>query len=147
MSGAIALLDGDRWVVIDLPFVDQDIDGMVLREWLEAHSPEYAAVENVNAIPRFGSVPNFKLGHALGAVKAVLATWGISYRLVRPQQWKKYYGLIKTDKEASRQKALELFPEATAVLARKKDDNRAEAMLITAYYAAALDGLHQWRMT
>ena len=120
MTGAAALFDGDSWVVIDLPYVNQDIDGMVLREWLEKYSPECAAVEHVNAIPHWGCVPNFKLGQALGAVKAVLAATGIRFAPMRPQHWKKHYGLIKTDPEQSRQKALELFPEGAGITCNER---------------------------
>jgi crossover junction endodeoxyribonuclease RuvC len=136
LTGACSLFDNGKFVtVIDLPFINGDIDGMVLREWLEKHQPECAAVELVGAYPHFGCVSNFKLGHSLGAVKAVIAATGIRYVLMRSQKWKKFYGLYKTDKEASRRKALELFPGAAAFLTRKKDDNRAEAILIANCYA------------
>ena len=54
---------------------------------------------------------------------------------MRSQRWKKYFGLVKTDKEASRQKALELFPAAARFLSLKKHHGRAEAILIAHYYS------------
>ncbi len=43
-------------------------------------------------------------------------------------KWKRLQGLVKKDKEAARLKAQRLFPWAS--LKRKKDHNRAEALLI-----------------
>jgi crossover junction endodeoxyribonuclease RuvC len=48
---------------------------------------------------------------------------------------KKFHGLRGGDKEGSRQRALQLFPAAHALLARKKDHGRAEASLIALFGA------------
>jgi crossover junction endodeoxyribonuclease RuvC len=49
--------------------------------------------------------------------------------------WKRFWHLPGKDKEAARQKALQLFPDAHAALARKRDHGRGEAALIALYYA------------
>jgi len=50
--------------------------------------------------------------------------------IIEPTAWKKAHHLRGGDKEGGRQRALQLFPSAHALLARKKDHGRAEAALI-----------------
>jgi crossover junction endodeoxyribonuclease RuvC len=60
----------------------------------------------------------------------------IPYTPVRPVVWKKTFSLGK-DKEASRLRAMQLFPGAD--LRQKKNHGRAEALLL-ALYGARLVG-------
>lgn len=75
-----------------------------------------------------GALANYSLGHSSGVIMGVLSALRLPYEMVRPQEWKKEFGLLKTQKEASRTYAQQLFPSAE--LWRKKDDGRAEALLI-----------------
>jgi len=75
-----------------------------------------------------GALANYSLGHSSGIIMGVLSALGFSYEMVRPQEWKKEFGLIKMQKDASRTMAQQLFPSVN--LARKKDEGRAEALLI-----------------
>jgi crossover junction endodeoxyribonuclease RuvC len=69
-----------------------------------------------------------------------LAAGGVPYTIVTPQKWKPAVGVLKgADKEASRQRALQLFPDQATNLARKKDHARADAMLL-AYFGTAARG-------
>ena len=52
---------------------------------------------------------------------------------VKPQAWKRMFSLINADKEASRATAIRQFPALGGQLKRKKDHNRAEALLIAEY--------------
>lgn len=99
-----------------------------------ASSDSYVCLEDVHAMPCQGVTSMFSLGHSLGCIKGVLASlWGGDrVRLVQPQAWKKYYGLTN-NKEESRLLAIELFPEMKDKLKRKKDSDRAEALLIAKY--------------
>ena len=119
-TGAVALFDdtksaasGLRWVIYDLPYVGEDLDGAAFRTWIQQHNPDHAGVENVNAIPRWSAVSNFKLGVSFGAVHSVLHCCGIKPYRVRSQAWKKQFDLLKErggDKrtpEESRQFAIE----------------------------------------
>ena len=81
-------------------------------------------------MPRQGIASAFKYGRATGAIEAVIACCEIAITIVEPAVWKKAYHLRGGDKEGARQRALELFPSAHALLARKKDHGRAEASLI-----------------
>ena len=53
---------------------------------------------------------------------------------VRPVKWKKYFNLINSEKDASRTKAIEIFPYFSSQLAKKKDSNKADAILISSYF-------------
>ena len=53
---------------------------------------------------------------------------------VRPAKWKKYFSLINSEKDASRTKAIEIFPYFSSNLSKKKDSNKADAILIASYY-------------
>ena len=75
-----------------------------------------------------GALANYSLGHSSGIIMGVLSALGFSYELVRPQEWKKEFGLLKMQKDASRTMAQQLFPSVN--LALKKDEGRAEALLI-----------------
>ena len=76
----------------------------------------------------------FRFGCSYGAVKMALAACGVPYTIITPVKWKPAVGVLKgADKEASRQRALQLFPDQAANLARKKDHARADAMLL-AYF-------------
>lgn len=78
-----------------------------------------------------GAASGFNFGHTAGAIEATIAALGFPYVLMSPQVWKRKAGLLGTDKEASRAKAIELWPGAP--LSRKKDHARAEALLIARF--------------
>jgi hypothetical protein len=62
------------------------------------------------------------------AVKAA-----VPIEIAEPSLWKKHFNLPGKDKEAARQRALELFPSRHELLARKRDPGRAEAALIALF--------------
>jgi crossover junction endodeoxyribonuclease RuvC len=119
---------------IDIPVVGsgakERVAAAALRSWLTAHKPQHAYVERAQAMPRQGSSSGFKYGRATGAIEAVLTCCEIPMTVVEPSIWKKFHRLRGGDKEGARQRALQLFPTAHAMLARKKDHGRAEAALI-----------------
>jgi crossover junction endodeoxyribonuclease RuvC len=139
---------GFRWCVIDIPVIGdekRELNAAALRDWLRAIDPQHAFLELVTAMPSIpdatgkrrgmGAAGAFRFGGIFYALKAVLACCDVPYTLVTPQTWKKAHSLKGPDKEASRRRALQLFPDAAGVLARKKDQNRAEAMLLAEFGA------------
>ena len=68
-----------------------------------------------------------------GQVKEII-DMPLSMYFVRPAKWKKYFGLIKTEKDASRTKVIEIFPYISSQLSRKKDSNKADAVLIASFF-------------
>lgn len=97
-----------------------------------------AWVERVNAMPsaggrKMGTSSAFRFGQVFGAVQMAIAAARIPIRLVTPGRWKPHFKLYGADKDASRQKACERFPDASDLFRRKKDADRAEAALIALY--------------
>jgi crossover junction endodeoxyribonuclease RuvC len=144
-TGAAALFDpsktvssGLRWIVVDLPVVDGQLNAPELRDFIRKHAPDHCFTERLIGRVGWNASISFKLGRSYGSVAATVAVCDIPLTAVVPQKWKKHYGLIKTDKEQSRGRAIQLFPDQAPVLARKRDQNRAEAMLIAAYGAVVL---------
>jgi crossover junction endodeoxyribonuclease RuvC len=140
LSGALALCSGDEWILLDVPVVGDakrhEINGPLLCDWLREHKPDHAFIEYAAARPGQGVTGMFRFGVAYGATKMALAACGVRYTVVTPVKWKPAVGIQKgADKEASRLRALQLFPEQAANLARKKDHARADAMLL-AYFGA-----------
>ena len=76
----------------------------------------------------------FNFGQSFGVLKGICSAMRLSMYFVRPAKWKKYFNLIKTEKEASRTKAIEIFPEFSSNLSKKKDINKADAILIASFF-------------
>lgn len=90
-------------------------------------------IESVHAMPKQGVASTFNFGMGFGIWLGVIASLEIPVELVTPQVWKKYFGLIGTNKDASREKALQLFPGQSQELKLKKHHGRAEALLLAEY--------------
>lgn len=92
-------------------------------------------LEEVHAMPGQGVTSMFSMGKGSGLWEGIITALGMSLVRIPPQRWKKEMladGKGK-DKQASIVRALELFPEAAPQLARKRDEGRAEAILIAEY--------------
>ena len=92
-------------------------------------------IEQVSAMPGQGVTSMFNFGQSFGVLKGICSAMQLSMHFVRPAKWKKYYGLIKTEKDASRTKVIEIFPYISSQLSRKKDSNKADAILIASYFS------------
>ena len=91
-------------------------------------------VEQVSAMPGQGVTSMFNFGQSFGVIKGVCSALNVPIYFVRPTKWKKYFNLIKTNKDASRTKAIQIYPEISNQLSRKKDSNKADAILIARYF-------------
>jgi len=91
-------------------------------------------IEQVAAMPGQGVTSMFNFGQSFGVLKGICAAMQIPMYFVRPAKWKKHFNLIKTNKDASRTKVIEVYPEISSKLHRKKDSNRADAILIALYF-------------
>ena len=91
-------------------------------------------IEQVSAMPGQGVTSMFNFGQSFGVLKGICSAMQLSLHFVRPAKWKKYFGLIKTEKDASRTKVIEIFPYISSQLSRKKDSNKADAILIASFY-------------
>lgn len=144
-------VDGPEFIsdAIDLPLMPDgsksQIDELALADWLRTVRATHAFVENVRAMPSvssegsvrrsMGAAGAFRFGLAAGQIRTTLRMMGITPEFVEPSSWKRHFRLSGPDKEQSRQLALELWPLSAYLLRRKRDHNRAEAMLLAKYGA------------
>jgi len=91
-------------------------------------------IEQVSAMPGQGVTSMFNFGQSFGILKGMCSAMQLSMYFVRPAKWKKYFNLINSEKDASRTKAIEIFPYFSSNLSKKKDSNKADAILIASYY-------------
>lgn len=142
IQGAIALLDSRKRLleVTDLPVMAKSATknklnaaalSLMVKEWQGLHGLiGTAMVENVWAMPKQGASSGFSLGHSVGVCEGVLLGLGIPTEMIIPQTWKKHFKLT-SDKELCRARAISLYPAAP--LSRKKDADRAEAILMARF--------------
>lgn len=87
-------------------------------------------LESVHSMPGQGVSSSFKFGMAFGAAIAIIERFNCTWHLVTPQKWKKTLQL-DSDKNKSLELARQLWPNAP--LSRKKDNGRAEALLLAEF--------------
>ena len=91
-------------------------------------------IEQVSAMPGQGVTSMFNFGQSFGILKGICSAMQLSMYFVRPAKWKKYFNLINSEKDASRARAIEIFPYFSSQLSKKKDSNKADAILIASFY-------------
>ena len=91
-------------------------------------------IEHVTAMPGQGVTSMFNFGQSFGILKGICSAMQLSVYFVRPAKWKKYFNLINSEKDASRTRAIEIFPYYSSHLSRKKDSNKADAILIASFF-------------
>tara|TARA_Y100000590_G_scaffold213292_1_gene241658 strand:+ start:15052 stop:15546 length:495 start_codon:yes stop_codon:yes gene_type:complete len=94
----------------------------------------YVVIEQVSAMPGQGVTSMFNFGQSFGVIKGICSAMQLSTYYIRPVKWKKYFGLIKSEKDASRTKVIEIFPYISSNLSKKKDANKADAILIASFF-------------
>ena len=145
VSGAISILENKK--VIDIFDMPTMIDGKknkrqvngsqvtnIIKDKLNLNKETIVVVEHVNAMPGQGVTSMFNFGQSFGVIKGVCSALSLPIYFVRPTKWKKHFNLINSNKDASRTKAIEIYPEISSQLSRKKDSNRADAILIARYF-------------
>ena len=91
-------------------------------------------IEQVSAMPGQGVTSMFNFGQSFGILKGICSAMQLRMYVVRPAKWKKYFNLINSEKDASRTRAIEIFPYFSSQLSKKKDSNKADAILIASFY-------------
>ena len=91
-------------------------------------------IEHVSAMPGQGVTSMFNFGQSFGILKGICSAMQLPMFFVRPAKWKKYFGLINSEKDASRTRAIEMSPYSWSHLSKKKDSNKADAILIASFY-------------
>ena len=146
LNGAIAVLQNNK--VIEIHDVPVMTDGKknkrqlnsaqlvkLLKDSFQDEANTVVVVEQVNAMPGQGVTSMFNFGQTFGAIKGICAALGLPIFFVRPSKWKKHFELINSSKDSSRTKAIEMYPSLSDDLARKKDVNKSDAILIARFYS------------
>ena len=147
ISGAICFFeDGQVKEIIDMPVMadgkknKRQINGPQTYNEISARINKFpkkdiiVVIEQVSAMPGQGVTSMFNFGQSFGVLKGICSAMQLSMFFIRPVKWKKYFGLIKTEKDASRTKVIEIFPYISSELSRKKDSNKADAVLIASFF-------------
>ena len=131
VHAAIALFqDGHPVFVDDIRATNGILDSVALAKALADMKVRHVVVENVHSMPRQGMSSTFRFGMGVGIIHGVVGALRLPLTLVAPAKWKGFHALISRDKEAARQLAIRRWPHLEGHLARKKDVDRAEALLI-----------------
>ena len=147
VSGSICFLrDGKILDVIEMPIMNEgkknkkQVNGAQIYNEITKKiniNPETnirVVIEHVTAMPGQGVTSMFNFGQSFGVIKGICSAMKLPMFFVRPAKWKKYYNLINSEKDASRTRAIEIFPDFSSQLSKKKDSNKADAILIASFY-------------
>jgi len=142
ISGAFAFfnVDSGSLDVVDMPISSVNRNGksksevspQLLFGVLRARKATHVVIERVGALPGQAGSGLFQFGRSVGMIEGVIAALELPVSYVAPVTWRNVTG-VRGGKDASRQRAMELFPAYAASFSRKKDDGRAEASLIAWY--------------
>ena len=131
ISGAISVLENKKVIkVFDMPtMIDgkknkRQVNGAqatnIIKERLNDDKEIIVVVAHVNAMPGQGVTSMFNFGQSFGVIKGICSALSLPIYFVRPTKWKKHFNLIKTNKDASRTKVIQVYPEISSKLSRKK---------------------------
>ena len=146
ISGSICFFeDGKILEVIEMPVMTEgkknkkQVNGaQIYNEFLKRINKKNdqirVVIEQVSAMPGQGVTSMFNFGQSFGILKGICSAMQLSMFFVRPAKWKKYFNLINSQKDASRTRAIEIFPYFSTQLSKKKDSNKADAILIASFY-------------
>ena len=147
ISGSICFFEEGKIVdVIEMPIMidgkknKKQVNGAQIyneiSERISARKKENirVVIEQVSAMPGQGVTSMFNFGQSFGILKGICSAMQLPLYFVRPAKWKKHFNLINSQKDASRTRAIEIFPYFSSQLSKKKDSNKADAILIASFY-------------
>ena len=147
ISGSICFLDNGKILdVIEMPIMTdgkknkKQVNGSQVYNEVTKRIKQFeknqirVVIEHVSAMPGQGVTSMFNFGQSFGILKGICTAMQLPMYFVRPAKWKKYFNLLNSEKDASRTRAIEIFPYFSSQLSRKKDTNKADAILIASFY-------------
>ena len=147
ISGSICFLDNGKILdVIEMPTMTdgkknkKQVNGSQVYNEITKRIKKFeknqirVVIEHVSAMPGQGVTSMFNFGQSFGILKGICTAMQLPMYFVRPTKWKKYFNLLNSEKDASRTRAIEIFPYFSSQLSRKKDSNKADAILIASFY-------------
>ena len=146
LSGAIAVMEDNKVLnIFDIPVMSEGKKNKrqlnsallvnLLKKNINKEEEVAVVVEQVNAMPGQGVTSMFNFGQTFGALKGICAALELPIFFVRPSKWKKHFELINSSKDASRTKAIEMYPKLSSQLSKKKDVNKSDAILIARFFS------------
>ena len=152
VSGAICILtDGKITEIYEMPtMIDgkknkKQVNGAeitnIINKELVNEKDINVVIEHVSAMPGQGVTSMFNFGQSFGVLKGICAALKLSVHFIRPVKWKKHFNLINTEKDASRTKVIEVFPYISSKISKKKDANKADAILIARFFHETVENL------
>ena len=132
ISGSICFFkDGRILEVIEMPVMTEgkknkkQVNGaQIYNEFLKRINKKEdeirVVIEQVSAMPGQGVTSMFNFGQSFGILKGICSAMQLPMFFVRPAKWKKYFNLINSQKDASRTRAIEIFPYFSTQLSKKK---------------------------
>ena len=147
ISGSICFLDNGKILdVIEMPIMTdgkknkKQVNGSQVYNEITKRIKQFeknqirVVIEHVSAMPGQGVTSMFNFGQSFGILKGICTAMQLPMYFVRPAKWKKYFNLLNSEKDASRARAIEIFPYFSTQLSKKKDSNKADAILIASFY-------------
>ena len=145
LSGGIAILDNLKiFDIYDMPTMSEGKKNKnqlnsaqlvnIIKKNIISNGDTFLIVEQVSAMPGQGVTSMFNFGQTFGSIKGICAALNLPIFFVRPAKWKKHFDLINSSKDASRTKVIEMYPSISPRLTKKKDVNKADAILIARYF-------------
>ena len=147
ISGSICFFEDGKIIdIIDMPVMSdgkknkRQVNGAQIYNEISSRIKNYnindikVVIEQVSAMPGQGVTSMFNFGQSFGVLKGICSAMQIPMYFVRPAKWKKYFNLINSQKDASRTKAIQIFPYISSQLSKKKDANKADAILLASFF-------------
>ena len=145
LSGGIAVLDDLKiFDIYDMPIMSEGKKNKnqlnsaqlvnIIKKNIIPNGDTFLIVEQVSAMPGQGVTSMFNFGQTFGSIKGICDALSLPIFFVRPAKWKKHFDLINSSKDASRTKVIEMYPSISPRLSKKKDVNKADAILIARYF-------------
>jgi len=147
ISGSICFFEDGKIIdIIEMPVMSdgkknkRQVNGAQIYNEISSRIKNYnnkdikVVIEQVSAMPGQGVTSMFNFGQSFGVLKGICSAMQIPMYFVRPAKWKKYFNLINSQKDASRTKAIQIFPYISSQLSKKKDANKADAILLASFF-------------
>ena len=133
ISGSICFFENGKIIdVVEIPTMTEgkknkrQVNGAQIYNEISKRADKFerqnirVVIEQVSAMPGQGVTSMFNFGQSFGILKGICSAMQLPMYFVRPAKWKKYFGLINSGKDASRTKAIEMFPYFSSQLSKKK---------------------------
>ena len=147
ISGSICFFENGKVIdVIEMPSMAEgkkskrQVNGAQIYNEISSRIKNYnkedikVVIEQVSAMPGQGVTSMFNFGQSFGVLKGICSAMQLPMYFTRPAKWKKYFNLINSEKDASRTKAIQIFPYISSELSKKKDANKADAILLASFF-------------